>query len=121
MSKSWWGGAIAWAVLIEALLLWPHPPALPQPIAFSGADKVVHLTLFGTQAFLMARALGARGRRLWWALLVTSAFGALTEIEQHFIPSRSMELGDWMADTLGAAIGLAVIAWWAQKRREQRV
>jgi VanZ family protein len=41
-----------------------------------------------------------------------------TELEQHFIPSRSMELGDFLADAAGAALGFVAFTMWAQRRRE---
>ncbi len=114
-----WGWVMGWAVLIEALVLWPHPPEVPQAFAFVGLDKLVHATLFAVQAALAARALREASRPWWPALVGAIAFGALTEYQQHFIPSRSMELGDFLADSTGALVGLAVFVAWAQKRREQ--
>jgi len=114
-----WALVIAWALLIEGLLVWPHPPELPAAYSFAGIDKVVHLTLFGVLGVLTARAL--RPDAPWWAAVVGAVlFGALTELEQHFIPTRSMELGDLLADSTGALIGVALWAVWALRRRELR-
>jgi VanZ family protein len=115
-----WLPVVLWVLVIEGLMIWPHPPAAPQLINFPGIDKVVHLGLFGTLAALSARALGGTPRTWWPALLGAMLFGAFTEFEQSFIPSRSMDLGDFLADSAGAAIGLAMFAAWALRRRELR-
>jgi VanZ family protein len=113
-----WGWVVGWALLIEALVLWPSPPEIRSPFAFIGLDKLVHAGLFGVQAVLIARAMGPEARPWWPALAAVMAFGAVTEIEQHFVPTRSMELGDFLADSAGAAIGLAIFAALAPRRRE---
>lgn len=114
-----WGGAIAWALLIEALVLWPSPPTIRSPFLSLGLDKIVHAALFGVLAALLARALGGAAARPWWPAFAGSvAYGALTELQQSFIPSRSMELGDILADSVGAALGLGLFAAWALRRRE---
>lgn len=118
MTKNPWAAAVAWALLIEALVLWPAPPEVLQPLSFIGFDKVVHAALFGVLAVLSARARRAQGRSAWPVVVFVALYGAFTEVEQAFIPSRSMELGDFLADTAGAVIGLGVFAVWAQKRRE---
>jgi VanZ family protein len=38
--------------------------------------------------------------------------GGLVEVAQHFLPPRTMELGDFLADSAGAAIGAAVALAW---------
>ncbi len=118
MSRAAWGWVFGWALLVEALLLWPHPPEVPQPFTFIGLDKLVHATLFGVQAALIARAMPGDRRRLWLAVIAAMVFGAITEFEQHFIPSRSMELDDFFADSVGAFIGASLSAVWARRLRE---
>jgi len=83
-----------------------------------GIDKLVHAGLFAVQAALTAGALGRHSRRWWLLLAVVILFGAFTEFEQHFIPSRSMGLGDLLADAAGAIVGLVVFAVWAPRRQE---
>jgi VanZ family protein len=39
--------------------------------------------------------------------VVTSAYGASDEWHQLYTVGRNADLHDWMADTLGAAMGLA--------------
>ena len=124
-----WRGPLAWAVLIEVLLLWPHPPHLPRSwysfplFAVIGIDTCVHAFLFGVLAALLARALSAGSRSAgsrpaWTSFAMSALFGAFTEFQQYLIPSRSMALGDFLADATGAALGLAAYTIWAQRRRE---
>jgi VanZ family protein len=46
---------------------------------------------------------------------MASAFGASDEFHQAFVPGRTADVADWMADTLGAAIG-ALVATFALRR-----
>ena len=113
-----WRLPLAWALLIEVLVVWPHPPSLPQAWDVVGADKYVHASLFAVLAVLAARALAQEARPAWIALAASAAFGMFTELEQHFIPSRAMELGDFLADVTGAAVGVVAFTIWAHRRRE---
>lgn len=118
MIRGRWTWVLGWAVLIEVLLLWPSPPEVPRLFRSIGFDKIVHAGLFAVQAVLGAWALEERGRSAWPALVGAIAFGALTEVQQHLMPSRAMELGDFLADAAGAAVGLALFAALAPTRRE---
>lgn len=117
MSRAWrW--TLAWAVFIEGLILWPSPPDVPSPFTLVGIDKLVHAALFAVQGALAAWALRRDGRPWWPALAGVVLFAAFTELEQHFIPTRSMELADFVADAIGTVIGLVAFALWAPKRQE---
>jgi len=54
-----------------------------------------------------------RKRRPAFVLLVTafacSAYGAVDELHQYFVPGRNCNVWDWLADTLGAFLGAAAI------------
>src|SRR5437588_125271 len=81
------------------------------------SDKTAHFIAFG---FMVLPALLATGHlapriafpsRIAVASLTASAFGALLEVWQLFLPWRSSEWLDWVADTTGAAtVALAVLA-----------
>lgn len=118
-----WRSSAAWALLIEALILWPNPPEVPQAwtldwLGVVKLDTLAHAGLFAVLAVLIVRVLAVESRPWWMAFAGASVFGALTEIQQHFIPSRSMELGDFLADVAGAALGLATFVAMARTRRE---
>jgi VanZ family protein len=105
---------VLWAGVIEVLTSWPNPPEVPAP---PGTDRVVHHLLYAILACLSMRAgRPAKGARVSWVfalavLLGISAFGAADEWHQQFIPRRAMELGDWVADSAGALLG--ILAWTA--------
>ena len=52
----------------------------------------------------------ARGVLGWAAFVVL--MGGLVEIGQHFVPTRSMELDDFLADSAGAACGALLALLW---------
>lgn len=123
MIASRWRPPVAWALLIEALVLWPNPPEIPQGwnlfwTDLVKSDKLVHSCLFAVLAILVSRALVVEAKPSWLAFVGAVGFAAFTELQQHFIPSRSMEFGDFLADAAGAALGLAAFAAMARRRRE---
>ncbi|MEN9663231.1 MAG: hypothetical protein RL324_2180 [Verrucomicrobiota bacterium] len=78
-----------------------------------GLDKVVHFAVYGLLGVLLCR-LGRGVRVTAVAILLASAYGASDEWHQSFVPSRSAEVADWFADTLGATVvvgGYAGSAW----------
>jgi VanZ family protein len=82
------------------------------------ADKVTHVALYAVLAFLAARAEPAASRTLRGGALVLaggSAFGAFDEWHQQLVPGRSSSTGDWLADSLGAALGALA----ARRRRPE--
>jgi VanZ family protein len=111
----------AWAA---AILVGTSIPGRALPPAFPHADKLVHLVLYGGLGFLAARAqlLGAVGRRAGRLLAVIAGvalFGAFDEWHQDFIPGRSSDRIDWLADVVGATAGLLVAT--TTLRSEQRI
>jgi VanZ family protein len=66
---------------------------------------------------LRAAAVAQRARGTAVAALVAVAlFGALDEWHQQFIPGRSQDTADWLADTLGGGTGILLAA--VRPRRE---
>ena len=118
MSDRRWLLPVVWAAVILALTSYPNPDlSALKPVVFEGADQVVHATLYGVLGGLCARAwlpprVGAdsmRTRRVVLAIILgIMAFGAADEWHQQFIPGRSMDVLDWLADTAGAMCGVAV-------------
>ena len=83
-------------------------------------DKLAHLLVFGLLATAVLRIprifnLGWRG--VFMAIALISLYGALDECRQSFTAGRSVELGDWIADTLGAIIASIVYYKWHCYRR----
>lgn len=107
-SRAWVAVAL-WLALQVTLTSLPGkaiPVGLPHPLDWMG-----HMTLYGGIGFLVARVAALRKwptRWLVWAGILLSVWGALDELHQLFIPGRDAEVGDWVADTLGGALGLYV-------------
>lgn len=107
--------ALAWlpAVLYMALIWAVSSIALGElPIdRFPFRDKGLHLVEYLVLGFLVTHASlrtwpdRARTRIAAVALLVTCAWGILDEIHQAFVPGRSSDLVDVVADLIGALIG----------------
>jgi VanZ family protein len=81
-------------------------PGHSMPVAqLFSFDKVVHFCVFLGLGALLSWAW----ERHWPAILACVAYGGLDEIHQHFTPNRSVEWGDFLADTLGAATGVLAV------------
>ena len=86
---------------------WPWMLDLSRANDAPGADKWVHGGLFAVLGCL--GALAWRGVRARPALLLVLVFlGALTEWLQAYVPGRSMSAADWLADSVGALLGLGL-------------
>jgi VanZ family protein len=101
-------GAIFYAGLIRL-------GRLPE-VGFVPTDKLLHTLAFGGLALLLirtARALLPRAtlqKRLYFAVFLSSLAGALLEVCQSFVPYRSAEFLDWLADTVGASLAVGLFA-----------
>jgi VanZ family protein len=115
-----WIPALLWAGVI---LFVTSVPTGIVPQQLSPYDKVVHFTMYGLFAVLLSRDIARvtepRWRAAVLAIAIATAFGAADEWHQRFIPGRSSELGDWRADSIGAAIGGAAFALSSLFRRSR--
>jgi VanZ family protein len=122
----WWQAlpwllpAIAYAVFIFWLSSQPNP--LPR-LSARVWDKLLHLVEYAAFAVVVTWGLSHVGLRLGraarWAALLGSLYGLSDEIHQRFVPHRSADPGDWLADTIGAALG-ALLAWLVLRRWRSR-
>jgi VanZ family protein len=88
---------------------------LPQPKGILGWDKLQHFAAFT----VLAAAVGIWISPAFWkrrpalslllAALVGSAYGAVDEFHQYFVPGRECSFWDWLADTFGAFFGATVV------------
>ena len=101
---------------VAATIVWlssrssyPFDVSLPPPF-----DKLAHMAAFGVLAGFTEIALRRTHpdmpvvRRLSVILIGVAIFGASDEIHQYFVPGRSCDLYDWMADVVGGALGLGL-------------
>jgi len=104
-----------YALALAATVVWASghgQVATPNIVNF---DKFAHFSVFGLLATLVLRPF--RTRAFTWAVLIVAIFGASDEIHQSFTPGRSMDYHDWMADTAGAIVAVAVYTFWPWYRR----
>jgi len=94
---------------IGLTFLFTSIPNLEIPEGIPFWDKGAHFAIYGGTGFLCAlwrRESGFPAKRAaLYAVLFVLAVGAIDEIHQHWIPGRSMEFLDWLADTLGGGTG----------------
>jgi len=69
-------------------------------------DKVEHFSAYALLAFLACRAFAATGMDARWGVVLASFYGLSDELHQAFVPGRSSDLFDWVADTTGAVAAL---------------
>ena len=106
-------------MLFVAVLYWcglfvaTHAP-IDIPLSAGRLDKLQHTAAFlGLGALLYAVA--ANYWRPGWVtgvgmFLVAGAYGAFDEWTQQFVPGRTADAMDWVADMIGAAIGIGLAA-----------
>lgn len=114
-----WAPSMLWTAGIFIATSLPGS-ALPSISPFAGADKVVHASMYAALGALVARALAQGGRRAFvLPLAMIALLAAGDEWHQLWIPGRSADVRDWMADVAGATVGLA-FTYMALSRRERR-
>jgi VanZ family protein len=100
-----------WQVLLlllaAAVLYLALTPMPPRELSF-GWDKVNHAAAFTALTVAGVFAAGSSRRTLLWMLLGIFALGGAIEILQLFVPGRSSEWADLLADAVGMCVGLAV-------------
>ena len=95
-----------WVALTLTLTSIPNPEFGP---TFPGADKIAHFGFYGVAGFLFVlwrREAGTgAAAAVVWAALFAALLGAVDEVHQQWIPGRSMEFIDWVADFTGGTMG----------------
>jgi VanZ family protein len=123
---SWMTGpasARTWRVLLVLLVIVVSYLALtPKPLVGleSGLDKVAHLIAFTALTFSGYLGFPAsRGTRTALTLALL-AYGGLIEVLQLFVPGRTAEWGDLLADGIGIAVGVGLAAFVIRFGLQQR-
>lgn len=103
--------AALYAAVIFALSSQPNPlPFLPPELLLQ--DKLLHSLAYAILGALLVpgfRGVGFSPRSAFLlAVGLASLYGATDEFHQSFVPGRSADVLDWVADTLGAALGAAL-------------
>jgi VanZ family protein len=108
-----WGPVVAYMAAIFYLSAQSSPPTpggLP--------DKVLHAIEYFGLGVLVFRAVAGgfaapvTQARAWATMIITVAHAVSDEVHQIFVPYRTADAGDLLADAAGAALALmACLAW----------
>ncbi|HVG17361.1 MAG TPA: VanZ family protein [Chitinophagaceae bacterium] len=103
--------ATLWTIFISILFCLPGS-ALPKADWLSKIyfDKWVHIGFFMVLVILWSWFLDIKRNRIYLTIIIVSIlYGLTVELVQHYlIVNRSFDLGDLLADTVGALVGLFV-------------
>ncbi|WGS87077.1 VanZ family protein [Methylomonas sp. UP202] len=97
------------------LIFWLSAQAsLPVKMHFEFQDKVQHALAYFVMALFSWRAFRHRLVERRWLALVSvaycSVYGISDEWHQSFVPGREPGVGDWLADSLGAALAAVLLS-----------
>jgi VanZ family protein len=115
-----WLPVVVYAAAIFAVSSLAHPP-LPSGVS----DKTGHSAAYAGLALVVLRALagaewaGVTLGRSAAASALATAYGASDEVHQAFVPGRSPDAHDLVADGVGAVVA-AGVAWGLAVRRARR-
>jgi VanZ family protein len=111
--------AVIWAIVLFGASSIPSD-AMPQSIILS-QDKLLHMGVYAVLGFLLYRGIRRRNAGAWlaagwWTLGISVVYGASDEFHQYFVPGRSMDIFDLMADAIGAACAIAFARYLEHRR-----
>jgi VanZ family protein len=108
----YWVPVALYAGVIFFLSAQSHPEEqLPSFLLKDVSDKVLHAVEYGILALLCYRAFrwaagpAVARQAVVLAIVTASVYGLTDEAHQFFVPFRESSWLDWLADTIGAAIG----------------
>lgn len=105
-----WVATISWVIIIWRLTTSEQLVVTDKSWLQNILMMVAHFSFFGVQAVLFHLALPSQPLTIFYPpLILTSLYGALIEYRQLSVPGRSADIFDWLLDTLGAIVFLAII------------
>ena len=117
----YWMPVLAYCLFIFILSSKPAPEQVP---VFPFSDKVIHFLIYAPLGVLFYRAFGTLKSRIWVTIIlsvsVSALYGASDEIHQAFVPSRTAELSDVLADALGSLFGVILFYVAVGKKRDRK-
>lgn len=103
----WWAITLAYAGVLAVVSLIPIPSKAPA--ALLSLDKAIHLCEYGVFAWLLTvsahRSAWPFLACLFLAFVGATGYGALLEALQAWVPYRSAEGLDLIANTVGSGLG----------------
>jgi VanZ family protein len=110
--------AIAWLIILAFGMLTPGEQ-IPEVDLFDFQDKAVHVVSFFLLAYLWCgigikkEQINYKNPRIWLNFLLYGVLSAIGfELLQQYIPNRSFEIMDMIANAMGASLGLLGYLKW---------
>lgn len=113
-----WLPVIAYMAMLFGFSSLPTLPSPPAGLSFYD----VHVAAYAGLAALTTRAT-ARGlrdvswRAVFGAILISSLYGVSDEYHQMFVPGRTFDVLDMLADAIGSVAGASAAGAWGIIRR----
>jgi VanZ family protein len=109
-----WGPVVGFCLVIFIQSSRPFPDVIPD---FHMVDKLLHFSAWTLLAVLFFRAYHEKSPfsqfkngLLWISFLSAALYGMSDEIHQHFVPSRTADIFDFIADATGSLCGTVICA-----------
>jgi VanZ family protein len=108
----YWGPVAAYIALIFYVSSQSYPEQNLPSFLTLFSDKVLHAIEYAVLGGLWYRAFRWGTSDPWThqavllAILATSLYGISDEVHQWFVPFRESSWQDWLADTIGGAMGV---------------
>lgn len=99
-------------------------PAIELPkVEFISADKLIHMGVYGLLTALCYVSLIHSEKQnifsskpILWSFIICTVYGASDEIHQYFVPNRSAEVQDWLADVGGVIMMILIIRYFLKRK-----
>jgi VanZ like protein len=114
-----WGPVVVQMAIIFAASSIPDLGQLPGGISDKSGHSIGYALLAGLllRAFTRGRLRDVTWRRAVLAIVCATLYGASDELHQVFVPGRSADRYDILADGIGSMVGVAVGCLGAAARR----
>ncbi len=100
--------------VVRTVLAWLAERGVP--LTFELVEAAANVVMFVPFGVLVGLLLGLRR---WWAVLLLALATTVTiETVQRAVPDRVPTVQDVVMNTLGGAVGLALLAWWVARHRD---
>jgi VanZ family protein len=114
--RRWWPPLLWLGAILTATSI---PGSKIPDLGIPFIDKFVHFGMYAVLGFLVTRAVDGPTRAMVVrsiviGFIICSAIGAADEWHQTYMPSRSTDPADWLADSAGGLVGALT---WATRRR----
>ncbi|MCK4912155.1 MAG: VanZ family protein [Candidatus Omnitrophica bacterium] len=94
-------------IVVVALL----PVRFPPQLLFSFQDKIIHGLIYFLLAFLIVNTFSRKkiGNSRKYSFVYVFCLGLVLEMVHYFLPYRSFEFGDILANSIGGFLGVLLV------------